>query len=358
MGLLRDSGTATEIRAVRRPCGNRTRISVAVPESAALLLAMLCCTGASAIETDQFYAWGRTIEDSTEVLNARVNLGIEEALASANAEPARERLSCEDVVRRVVSRFRYVIFWEPELWAMNSGLVARVPATREENALYARTYLYANTSFADNVRRMPPSPTVEAAGVRFGTDKLTHFFSEGHMQHRWRLEYLREGHAPEEAERRAIRRGIFVERTLLGMTSSGVFSPADLEANDAGMRFYDSLCDASSPRLLETDAGWRLDRPFDLRDHVTPRWDESWQPNAFSERRWRKVLPSLRAYCPLLEDEGVRARRAAYLVRDRETPTERVVRDLVRRGKLPDPSAFSIDAVCRSQVSVSDLNRR
>mgnify|MGYP001060588103 FL=1 len=311
-----------------------------------LLLAVLPVSG---IETDQFYAWGRTIRDSTDVLNAHVNAGIEDALEEINAGAGRDPGACEDVVDRGASGFRFLLFWKAELWAINTSLVDRVPSSPEEELRYREEYLYAFASPLDAVRRMPPSPTIEAAGVRFGTDKLTHFLSEGYLQHGWRRSYVRKGLPPDEAERRAIRKGMLVERTVLGTTSSGVFSPADLEANHAGMRFYDRLCDEASPGLRKTDGGWRLDRPLDLREFVTPEWDESWQPNVFTERRWRRLLPALRAYCPLLDDPEVRARREAYRARDSETPTERALADLARRGKLPDPAAFSIEKVCENR---------
>ncbi len=326
----------------------------------ALFALLLAASPVRAIETDQFYAWGRTIRDSTDVLNARVNAGIEDVLAEINAGAHRDRCTCEDVVGRIVSRFRYLLFWRPELWAMNTSLVDRVPSTPEEELRYRKEYLYAHTSPWDTVRRMPPSPTIEAAGVRFGTDKLTHFLSEGYLQHRWRSGYVRKGLAPAEAEIRAIRRGMLVERTVLGMTSSGVFSPADLEANYAGMRFYDGLCDQASPVLRKTDAGWRLDRPLDLREWVTPEWDESWQPNVYTARRWRRLQPALREYCPLLDDPAVRARREAYRARDSETPSERVLADFARRGRLPDPAIFSIERVCENRGrwgTATDLNR-
>ena len=50
-----------------------------------LSLALSAATPALAIETDQYYAWGRPIADSTEILNAKMNLEIDRALARVNA---------------------------------------------------------------------------------------------------------------------------------------------------------------------------------------------------------------------------------------------------------------------------------
>jgi len=145
--------------------------------------------------------------------------------------------------------------------------------------------------------------------------------------------------------------GVRTERTILGSSSSGVLSVADLEANYQGLLFYRSLCDGPEPALVRAAEGWCLAKPFDLRAYVTPEWDESWQPNIYTPSRWSTVRPVMRRYCALLTDPEVRDRRAAYAQRDRETPTEALVRQLVASGKLADPRRFSIDAVCAEHPS-------
>jgi hypothetical protein len=51
--------------------------------------------------------------------------------------------------------------------------------------------------------------------------------------------------------------GVLTERTILGTSSSGIFSVSDLEANYRGMQFYRGLCDGPHPALvrLERDEG-------------------------------------------------------------------------------------------------------
>jgi hypothetical protein len=150
----------------------------------------------------------------------------------------------------------------------------------------------------------------------------------------------------EEAEQRAIRRGILLERSILGTGTSGVFSPADLEANYQGMRFFIDLCANPSPALRKTDIGWELARPFDFRRHVGPEWDESYQPSVFTRRRWKKVRPVMLGYCPLLVSPQVARQREEYSRRDRTTVTERRIENLVEMGKLADPADYAIERVC------------
>ena len=157
-----------------------------------------------------------------------------------------------------------------------------------------------------------------------------------------------------EAQRRAIHHGIVTEKTILGRATSGVFSTADLEANYHGMRFFEGLCASDDPMLVAGDDGWRLDRPFDFRDHVTPEWDESWQPSILNKGRWKRIRPALLRHCPMLDDPGVRDLRRSYAERDRTTPTEEQVRELVEAGKLPDPNEYSIEQVCAEEAGRHD----
>lgn len=304
-----------------------------------------CASAALALETDQFYAWGRALPDSTAALNARVNADLEEVLAELRQ--SGKAPACAEVRQRIAAKFRFLIFGPVEVWASHSSLVARIPSTPQEELAYRKGSVYRRMSALDPAGWLPITPTISLNGVRVGTDKLTHFFNEGHYYFHWYEGARREDVAHDaEAVDRAIRRGIFTERTLLGKAASGVFSTADLEANYEGMEFFIGLCEGEAPQLERDATGWRLRRPFDWRDYVTPEWDESWQPSIYSRHRWREVAPELRRYCAQLDDPAVVAERAAYRERDRPTITEERMLALVHEGKLPDPAEFAIERAC------------
>ena len=314
--------------------------------AAALGLTLIVSPPLAALECDQYYAWNRTIADSTQAINAKVNADIADALAEVNARSDRDGLSCHAVEKRIVDRFVYLIFLKPETWATNTSLVDRVPSTPGEELRFRTAYVYGRTPPTDTIRWMPPSPTIEVSGVRLGTDKLSHLFSEGLWYHRWYRTFRKRGLDPEAALEKAVLRGVLTERTILGGTSSGVLSLGDLEANYAGLRFYNDFCDAPEPNLSLTEDGWRVARPFDLAAYVSPEWDESWQPDIFSKKRWKKVRPVLATYCEELKLPEVVARREAYRARDTRTISESIVLELVRKGTLDDPADFTIDVLC------------
>lgn len=319
--------------------GARRAVAIAVGLLAA-------APAAHALECDQYYAWGRPLQDSTGAINAKINLEIDTALDEVNAEDAGFALTCDEVAKRVEHRFKYFLFMPPEIWAMNSSLVDRVPSTPADELRFREAYVYGRTNRFDTIRWMPPSPTVSIAGVRIGTDKLSHFFSEGAWYHLWYETFRRKGLDPEEAERRAVMRGILTEKTILGRAASGVISLADLEANYEGMKFYNGLCGGGDPMLQRISGAWHAVRRFDLGEHVGVEWDESWQPNLYTASRWKKVRPAIAAYCPMLADPQVEEERASYRRRERETFSEAIVRDLVAEGRLEDPEGFTVDAIC------------
>ena len=301
---------------------------------------------ASALETDQFYAWLHPMRDGTDVTNAWMREQISEAVADANARDSGRKATCEDVSRRVRRRLYFFIFQEIELWASHTPDLDRVPEGLEETLAYRSNYIFATRNRFDFASWMPPSPTVEVNGVRIGTDKLSHFASVGWLYYEKYRDALRKGAGTDEAVRHAIRFGVLSEKTIFGASSTGAVSLADLEANYQGMLFYDGLCHGDRPMFARRPEGWTVIREFDFRDFVTPEWDESWNPPVYRARRWAHVRAALLRYCSELDDPRVRARRDAYRARDRVTPTERVVADLVEEGRMEDPRQFDIEVVC------------
>ena len=313
--------------------------------TALLAVWFLAVPGSSfALETDQYYTWGRPLADSTHAVNAKFNLELERTLAGFTEHRRPE--SCREVAVAYRKRLRFMLMHEIQVWAWNSQLVDRIPDGGEEQRLYGRTNLYSKHSVFAPATWMPNTPTIEVAGVRFGTDKLAHMVSSGWTYYGEYARGLKKGHLPEEAERQAVRRGIIEENLILGKLMSGVLSISDIEANYGGMHLYLDLCDRADPVLRLSEDGWVVARPIDLRAYVTPRWDESYQPQVYTEGRWRKVRPVLETYCDQLDDSLVVEMRRRYRARDKGSLVGEVVAEQVADGKIKDPSLFGLEAVC------------
>jgi hypothetical protein len=323
--------------------------------TAALALSTLVLvTGAQALETDQYSTWGHPLADATAPLSAKVNLEIRRALEAVAARHRNGPATCSAIARELHGRLTFEILQPIEVWANQSTLAPRLPADAASELEFRRTNLNGNHGPLDFGRWVPDSPTVEVHGVRFGTDKLSHFFSSGWRYYRRYVKARRRGLSDEQARNVAIHEGILEERTTNGLLTDGVFSPADLEANYQGMLFYLNLCDGPDP-LLELEGGaWKVHRLFDWGEAVSPAWDESFNVSIYSPSRWRKVRPRLLEYCARRSDPDVVRRLNCYRLAYLPTPSEAAVAQLVRQGTLPDPYFFTLGANCPS-IAVGEL---
>lgn len=305
----------------------------------------------SGLETDQFSAWGRPLEDATAAINAKYNLEIARALEDLQAS-GRPHASCNKVVRAVKSRLKGELFQPIELWAVQSPLVDQAPPPGAAAHAYTAHSVYRRHGPLDLGTWMPLSPTIEVGGFRFGTDKLAHMVASGWRYRNRYLRHVKAGKSKQEAIDAAIRWGILEERSIMGNLGDGVFSHSDLEADYEGMLFYLSLCQGPDPILVDDGSGWRFRRPFDMRDYVGPEWDESYEISTYRRGRWRKVKPEVEALCPRLDEPSVRQRFERYRAVDTVTPTERLVDELVAEGKLEVAHPFTLEKVCPQAASL------
>jgi hypothetical protein len=308
----------------------------------AVIVLLMLQVPAQALETDQFYAWGRPIADSGNYLNAWVRLTIQDALDSSASVPPME---CAAAVKLAQKRLRKTIYQPIEMWAINNDLVDRIPRGFEENREYRENYLLAHSFSMYLGRWLNPSPTLEVNQVRFGTDKLAHFFSGGLFYYNWWNKHQGD-YAPDKMVRKMLRFGTKLEWWFQGKWVTGVVSLGDLEANYQGFLFYQQLCNGDPPLLELSDGRWVFSDRFDIGAYISPEWDESWNANIYNHSRWKGVRVSMAAYCDDLHSPWVEQQRALYRERDVQTPTEVLVAELVAKGKLPDPVQFGIASVC------------
>lgn len=105
-------------------------------------------------------------------------------------------------------------------------------------------------------------PNMLVGGIPIGLDKIGHFFQQGY-------EFYQESVNSGATAAQLLALGKRKEAGLHGLSTTGIYSRADVEANLAGYRFYASL--AAGP--------WPL--TFSIRPHVTTAWDEESNPNVY-----------------------------------------------------------------------------
>jgi len=244
-----------------------------------ILLSLMSGVSSSAFasETDQYFAWGKAVPDSTKELNKFYNKIMANVIANVNSKTDRKQYSCERVASFISKnsvREAHLI----ELFPWRVEGVYMVPGTPAEILRFRSESMYGNPD-ASHIRLLTSfsGPTIEVNSVRHGTDKPQHFFGTGYRYFQTYLKAKAEGASEEEALIKSIEYGIETENGVLGLKVGGVFSPGDLEANFQGSEFYRDLCTRENPLLTQDSQGeFSVRVPgFDWKQYVNPYWDES-----------------------------------------------------------------------------------
>lgn len=146
-------------------------------------------------------------------------------------------------------------------------------------------------------------PVIRLGGVELGTDKIGHFLHAGWQYNNYFEKLVKRGKSTSEAERKVLKFGHFLERTLFGMGATAVKSWADLTANYQGFRFYQDLFSVGPNAYFKCEEGsWARIRDFHWREHVSPMWDEAINCSTFHKRvdgLFKKHIAALGMSCPV-----------------------------------------------------------
>ncbi|WP_127718199.1 hypothetical protein [Halobacteriovorax sp. HLS] len=255
-----------------------------------LILSLLCISSFSA-EIDSYTYISSHKSSGVSFMNRSINKWLEEATNQLNAqeiscpENVEQAQDFYEIVRKSISRpfvgHSVAVYFDENL-AENQ--ITRTPMWR---SIYNQMTWYEG--FSLNLKGLL-GVTVDR-GRKIGVDKLGHFFVEG-----WgfyKRAYLK-GESGEVNIDNALRWGKFTERTYFGMTTTGVYSNADLVANYNGMRFWNQLLlfnpdpvfnrgsqEIKSPLFSCREGKWKRNRYFSLYPYLDNGWDEQRNCNSY-----------------------------------------------------------------------------
>ena len=250
--------------------------------SLALLTAPQLC---GAYETDQFSNRLEPIADATELLDERVNLSIETAVAEWKGP--RNDWKFVTAIYHDIGGHHWVD--KIERWVMDSDQVERLQPSRRESIYQGHPFWATRVAGIFGV-----GPTIKINGQLIGSDKLGHFLSQG------RKFYRRYEKSHSEAE--AARHSAYTERAIFGQMTTGVYSNADLVANYEGFLFYlslfqDDVIAGKKAILAWKDEHWVIQRSFSWADHVNEYWDEALNINHFDRLLYPHMQERLQTFC-------------------------------------------------------------
>jgi len=276
----------------------------------AWVCALAAAFTADAAETDQFMTWGIELKDSSGILNARYNQELDTFLDRVNhrTRPIKDPVELTSQFCWYMSKGVYGSRYRD--YIRNRHEIDKFPEMTISSFEYFRRSVYRRPAFP---YMLPMSRTIRIGDVYLGVDKIDHFLCYARRYFQRYQRFIAEGMTVAEAENRLVSWGFAQEQTLVGGVVDGIVSVADLEANYQGFLLARDLCGGANPYVTGEGGRWRRVREIDLRQYITPDFDESWAICSFSGARKKQVSGILREeYAAKRDLPEVRARFERY----------------------------------------------
>ena len=203
-------------------------------------------------ETDEEVGCSALVDCSGDV-NTEVNRVLRAAVAAAGT-PVNADSVIDDAAFNLGGRWAVSPM---ERWAETA-----LPSNKINQPTQSATrYRGVNTAFWPIASRIL-GPHIKIGSLCVGTDKLGHFFQQGFQY--FQIARRQSGGTTALAEEF----GRETEIGMSGISATGVYSNADLEANRKGMNFYDDL--KASPAMS-----------FSIAGYINANWNEQNNPNFY-----------------------------------------------------------------------------
>lgn len=274
------------------------------------LVTMACTVPALAAETDQFMTWGTELKDSADVLNAQYNKELDRFIDKANRlahsikDPDEFTIAFYNYLSKGLygSRYRAYIKDAPE--------VEKFPGPSVTYFEYYKRSIYRDPAFPF---LLPMVRTIRIGDVYLGTDKIGHFLCYARRYFQRFQRYRQAGIPEDKALDKLILWGLGQEQTIVGGVVDGIVSPGDLEANYQGCLLARRICGGPNPYVIRENKKWKRVGSVDLREYITPDFDESYRLCRFTGSRQAKVARILlEQYAAKRELPEVKARFERY----------------------------------------------
>lgn len=311
------------------------------------LLTLLISNSVFALETDQFHAASRVLKEASSPINRYIDDKFARAIEAANSK--KKTVACselaDDVMSEIVGKFSISKISQ---FAKKSPEIERFPEDTMGTWDYIDESIYKDAGFPFHYGVI--SRTINVGGVYIGTDKLGHFALVGRNYYRRYIENRKDGMEKLEAEKASVMKGFKQEIHILGYTLGGVLSFGDLEANYQGMQFAISMCEGENPYLIQENGQWKRNenRPFDIKNYINPKMDESYNPSFWKPKLWKTISPAIaKVYCPLKENPLYVERVKSYQAKITTNRNDGYIQEFFSTRPKFDRKLELIDSLCK-----------
>lgn len=245
---------------------------------AVTILVLTCPIASMATETDSYTYSCIKLEDSSTKLNDKLNqilkevaLKINQSLAKNSKSSIKELFSYYYFKKMFVDDYGQDAFSVFEM-CIDTNRCEGWPYF-ERITVEPKESVYFESNYSRFTKKYLAS-NIEACGVRFSTDKLTHMLKDG-----FRYFYAKNNFGLSDAD--ILRISKFSETTVMGIKSTGVYSAADIFANVRGVHFFENLIEKHLVKLHNNSIQFRN---VNICEFVDSNFDERVLKNVYPEK--------------------------------------------------------------------------
>ncbi len=298
------------------------------------LLGTLVSGSAFGAETDQFLTWDIELADASGAFNDYLDQEIAVFLDRANRRTRPYGDATALTLAFYTHLFQGLHASRVRHWLKHDEGVARYPDNSFSDLAYQQQSIFQKPAFPFV---LPMAQTIRVGDVYFGIDKIGHMLGFGRRYLQIYERHRNAGLDDAAALEKVIAWGIHHEAGLVGKLVDGIFSHADLEANYQGFRMARAFCAGETPLFHNVEGVWVYRGGLDIRDYITPDFDESYNLNDYARWRYRRVAP---VFLALYGDNPlaprVQKRFARYRALGEPSLSKRLI-DAHFDGRVPDP---------------------
>lgn len=273
-----------------------------------IAICVVCLTpSVHAEETDQFTLPPAELQDIGPAASFRLYEVLEKVVAQTNAEIRRLESISEDSKHATTQlALRRKGPYLADLVYKNTGpgfprWMRWYLLPKEDKPMQYKEFLPWKTVYWLVFSQSPLfiiglAPTINMYGHEFGTDKLGHFFMQGHTYYKMYTYFIENGRTPEQARANIVTYGQILEQTYLGVLINGIYSNGDLAGNYSGWKFYTNLTQSIKvgkrtipPILVLKNGQWEFSKHVNkyelLKPYISDVLNEAYNPCRYTFMR-------------------------------------------------------------------------
>lgn len=262
---------------------NPIKKHISVLSIAVFTVTALICPLATATETDSYTYSCVPLEDSSEKLNIKLNEILSSVVGLVNQDIMKFNYQKSDSKVEFSFSYQYYKMMFVDEYGMNtfSAFETCIDTNKckgwpkfERIFLLPKESIYSEADYNGLSKKFVAS-NIEACGVRFGVDKLSHLLKDGFMLYD-------ASKSRDITDEELFRYSQVSEETFYGKLGSAIYSNGDIEANLNGVKLFRDLF---SKHIIRQNDGLVRFIPLNICEYINPKFDERISKNKYYESK-------------------------------------------------------------------------